>query len=206
MNDMKNFIIIFYLTTVITNLSCNSAVFSQSLKNDTLIQSYFSQNEINDLENILSFFNNEITKNCSGDLDKCYNMYFENIQEKFKKNDFGIPQEKEDILLKNIRQSTFDKIWSESIAFKNNRKDTADIIIMNINGQYMNFLKEYGSIKQFIYPYYYGIKITGDINAGSINSMILNYDKFNIKDEKDRLIIAIHYLTVNNHLKGLSTN
>ncbi len=193
---MKKILLIFILFLTIIVFSCNNYRYNE-LNKDKLINKYFNKDEIEDLEKILHFFEDEICKERSNDIKECYHNFLEKAEESYKNKNFGISKEKQKGVLNSISKTTYGKIWYNGFSIKNNCQDTVDIIMIKPESVYMDFLKDIN--KSYIEEYYYTATDIG-ISAGSINFMINHYNRFNLKDEKEKLIIAIHYLTFNDQL------
>ncbi len=195
---MKGINIILVFVIIFSN--CNKSK-SLKLADDASINRYFNNEEIHDLYKILNFFDNEIKKGCDDKLFICYKKYFKTIKQKYLNGDLKISKQKEKYLLNSISKSTFNKIWTNGISFRNNHNDTVNIIMIKYEGSYMEIIKDLGKNKNIFKNYYKSFKLSGAaLNAGSINSMFNNFDKFNIRDEKERLFLAIHFLTLNNQM------
>jgi len=173
--------------------NCNKTKYVH-LENDSLVKKHFNKNEIKDLRNILFFFENEINKNCDKTNKECFRQYLKNGGENYKNKKLGINKEKQANILKNISNSTFNKIWR----YGYRTKDSIDIIMINPGSKYMDFLEDLGSVKPNIKKYYNAAtSIPVVLNAGSINYVFFHYNDFDLKDEKERLVLAIHFLTLN---------
>jgi hypothetical protein len=61
----------------------------------------------------------------------------------------------------------------------------------------LEFLKTFGEEDSVINNYYNSLDIAGDISPTMFADLAINYKNYNLKDPKIRLIIAIHYLTLN---------
>jgi len=194
---MKKNKLILILFIVLAVFSCKN--YNHKSNEDKLLLNYFSKQEIKDLEKILNFFENEICKENNSNIEACYKSFLKKADINYKNKDFKISLSKQNELIKNISKSTYNKIWINGISFKNNHKDTIKIMMLNTKSTYMNFIKEIN--KDYINEYYnLATGFVVGINAGTTNFMINNYDEFNIKEKSERLIIAIHFLTINNQL------
>lgn len=65
----------------------------------------------------------------------------------------------------------------------------------------MNFLKIAGKKDKFIKEYHESVETFGGISPSLIAGIIMNHDKMNFEDPKVELVIAIHYLTLNDQYK-----
>ncbi|MFY7709405.1 hypothetical protein ACOSQB_02155 [Tenacibaculum sp. MEBiC07804] len=171
------------------------------MKTDVLIKKIFSKNEIDDLQKVFDFFNNEICNSNNQKLNECYNNYCLEIRSQIEKNvvfNTGLNFEKQKKLYEKLRNSTFKEIWSfqQSLPIRE-RKDTLKYLGLNYNGKYRKFLNESGNENKAIKNYAQAFNVNADLGPSMIAELGMNYKTFNTQDLKTKLIIAIHYLTLN---------
>lgn len=186
---------------MIVMLSCNSGG-NNKLSNDLLIKKHFSKKEVKDLESILYYFDNLVMNGCDNNLLQCYHSYLSTFKnDKEGEIDFKISSEEQNEVLSSIKETTFDKIWYYSLSFKDNYKDTTKVLMLKSTSSYMDFIKDAGKKNTHINKYYKLFMSSEDLSASVISYIINNYDKFNLMDEKERLILAIHYMTISERYK-----
>jgi len=188
---------------IIFSLSCNKNE-SLQLKKDKLLTKYFNESEVNDLEEILHLFENEISKNCNDTITGCFKNFLMNARNNIIIENFEFSGELSgEIIQKKISKSTFNKIWYNSYMFTNKNQDTIPIIMIKTESPYIDFLKELSESKPYLTKYLKdGTSPLNSFIQGATELYILNhYDRFNLSDERDRLILAIHYLSVNEDFK-----
>ncbi len=195
---MKN---LFLISMMIFALSCTSQK-QNDLSNDQTIKESFNTTEINDLTKIQSFFDKSIGLTESDkqeNLEKVYTDFFLQNSDIEKISDFKLSinfnDQKE--LYNQLDKKTFDDIWEISWSKEINSIDTLKQIQLNRQGGYVKFLKTFGEQDSVINNYYNSLEIAGDISPTMVADLIKNYKNYNVNDPKIRLIIAIHYLTLN---------
>ena len=166
----------------------------------------FSAIEINDLLIIQNFFDKSIGlteyKN-QKDLINAYIDFFKLNSNIGKVTDLKLPidfKEQKD-LYNQLDKRTFDDIWLIGSSTKMDLNDTLKNIELNRHGKYMEFLKVFGKQNSVIDKYYNTLNVAGDISPAMVADMGIDYGSYDIKDPKIRLIIAIHYLTLNDRIK-----
>ena len=184
-------------------ISCNVENSRQkSLGESKSLNQVFNKKEISDLYKILTFFDNQIMNSFKSEsLIESYNMFNAKDLE-FEKDGliFGnIPFSKQKYIYHSIDKSTFNEVWRLGKSIEGNGKELS-IVFINPNGKYANYLQLLGAKNNFIKNYSKVIEETGDIPPTLLYSITHNYKDLNISDENIRLVIAIHYLTLNDNL------
>jgi len=193
-------IIYIIITTIL--ISCTSSE-KLELKSNKSISETFNESEIKDLQIILNFFNEQIcdSKKLNNDsLNKCYEKYCSEIKSEMNlKGGFNpkIDYKKQLELYEKINKENFNKIWKIGKSYNLRTKENFKDLELNYNGKYLDFLKKYGEENKTIHSYYESIKNSGDISPSTSAILILNYKLFEPSDIRSKLIIAIHYLTLN---------
>ncbi len=167
----------------------------------TVMQNNFSEKQIKDLEKITVFFKESICLSKNPKFKKCFEKlpheYMEAVGSPVWSN---INFEKQKKLYKQISDSTFNQIWvfCKSINFNNNKK-TLKSICSRYNGKYQKYLIDFGKQNEAIKVY--ANKVVG---AGVYPTLYLHYSHilrnkkyFDLNDPNIQLIIAIHYLSLN---------
>lgn len=195
---MRNFLLIM---TAIFAVCCVSQR-QNDLSNDETIKETFNATEIDDLLKIQSFFDKSIgltdTKN-QKEIIKAYTDFFQLNSEIEKVADLDLPINFNDQkkLYNQLDKKTFEDIWSIGWSTKMNSNDTLKNVELNRHGKYVEFLKTLGKQDSIIDKYHNSLEVAGDISPAIVADLVKNHDNYNIKDPKIRLMIAIHYLTLN---------
>ena len=191
---------IIYILSAFLLTSCFSES-NNTLSSDNLINETFNKSEIKDLQHILNFFNNEICNSKFENMNKCYLNYCLEINTQIKKNgtfNSNLNFEKQRELYSKIDNNTFNEIWvfQKSLPL-NERKDTLKYLDLNYEGKYRNFINEYGKENIEIKKYAESYNVSACLSPSMFAEMTENYELFKITKLKTKLVIAIHYLTLN---------
>lgn len=190
---MKKIYILLLFTFLI---SCKSQYSTTALSNN------FSKEQIKDLNKITEFFKNQMCITMDSDFKKCYRKipheYLQATGNGFWTN-IDFDQQKE--LYNQISKSTFDEIWmfSEATFYPSGTK--AKSLSAVSTGKYQNFLEDFGRENPRIAKYAERIEASGDFGGFDFNYREILKDKksFDLKDPNIQLILAIHYLSLNDH-------
>lgn len=174
---------------------------NSDLSSDILIKKTFNKSEIKDLQKIFDFFNSEIYNSNCKNLNECYLNYCSGIKSQIEKTvafNTNLNFEKQENLYHKIHNNTFKEIWSYQKSLPiNERKDTLKYLGLNYEGKYRKFLNEYGKENKEIENYAESFNVSADLSPSMIAELSMNYESFNIYELKTKLVIAIHYLTLN---------
>lgn len=181
-------------------------VHQQGLDSIQTITKVFDESEIKDLEKILHFFNKQIckTENIENtDVNECYQRFFKRMKEQEKTGEFEteISFQEQENMYKQISESTFNQIWVFAESCHPDSPESLKEIVFNNNGKYLKYLKELGRKNDLIKNYYESYNSVGDISPTMIGSVLMEYEEYNISDVRIQLLIAIHYLTLNDQDK-----
>jgi len=164
------------------------------------LDTYFTPREIQDLKKIREFFRSEM---CYG-LDADFKTCFENTPHEYLElsgNAFWtiIDYEKQKKLYQEISKSTFDAIWKKYPITYFPSEESGVHLAANVKGRYLDFLKSLGADNTEVAKYANQVEQTGGYDlVGLWYSYILNDTKsYNLGDPNIQLMLAIHYLTLN---------
>jgi hypothetical protein len=179
----------------------------QELQNHGMIDSIFNDKEIQDLEIILNFFNEEI---CSlktieqHPITQCYLEFCQRLKTDAETTgaiDTGIPFERQNEVYQRINDATFVQIWTINKSWIPNTTDTLRELDLNPGGKYAEFLfslgKEFSEVNEYVENLMALISISPSMKA----EFLMNYNNFDLSDQRIRLLFAIHYLTINDQQK-----
>lgn len=117
--------------------------------------------------------------------------------------DTKISFEEQKQLYDHIDSTTFNEIWTFSWKIRStpNSRDTLQSILWNHDGKYIRFLKEFSKDSDVVKNYYETYEKAGQISPLMISGLVIHFDKYDVSDIRMRLLIAIHYLTLNDDTK-----
>jgi hypothetical protein len=187
---------------VILTISFSNS-FGKKLESDRIVKEVFTETEIVELKKILIFFDTEICNLFNkANLYDCYEDYFAKHQENDSLGilDPMIPYENQLELFSSLDSSFISKIWELTVSYKVREDKYYEIYNLNSNRKYGEFLKLLASKNRKFVNYAKSLENAGAISPSMIGGLIMFYEKYNIKDEKVRLVFAIHYLTLNDEI------
>jgi hypothetical protein len=175
---------------------------NEELKSNSTINSIFNERETHDLIIINDFFYNQICENSpqgNEPLDKCYAQFLENMSESYRSGifDLDIPFDKQLDLYENISDSTFNNLWKFNKCTFPDFPGTLKCINYNFNGKIVQLLKELSKEYPAMKEYYETFLMAGGIAPTMVMNVAVYYDKYDIDDVRIKLVIALHYLTLN---------
>ena len=184
----------FYLFTLVAFLLYTSCVKSQD--NESL-KNHFENNEIVELEKLISFFDSVVQqKTIVKDLALAYKEFLKKLSESKSAGDAS-QYFKFDFKVKDqVSSNLFDKIWVVEKSYGYKVKDTVLSLNINTSSEYIKLLKS-KSKNEVIKKYYDGILSSGGFSPGVTAHLQHDYNKLDFNDFDNRLIVAIHYMTLN---------
>ncbi|HLW31569.1 MAG TPA: hypothetical protein VKX40_04855 [Aequorivita sp.] len=190
----KTIIFIFGIIILQLNFSCKSQYSATELNKN------FTAEQIADLKKITDFFKTETCGNM--DFAKCYKQTnHDSLQAEGKGFWTKIDFEKQKELYEQISKSTFNEIWMfcESTFYPSETK--AKSLCANATGKYQKFLADLGKTNPRIAKYAERIQASVDFNGLDIQywEALKNKKYFDLNDPNIQLILAIHYLSLNDN-------
>lgn len=197
--------IILFFVVVFTTISCKAP----SLEESRLVEKHFSTDEISQLRDILSFFDEQIcgdANTTSTVIKECLRRYNAWLEKTFGTDDFtGLPISFDDQkeLYNSLNDSLIFKIWYSG-RLEQKEKTTA-LLDINPYDVYSLYLKDLASQEPTLLSYYDSLKGGEGMSPAMITSMTYEHEKLDITDERIRLVMAIHYLTRNDQFERQTT-
>jgi len=170
------------------------------LKSDDLISLHFNKYQIKDLESIMAFFETEICGSVPTTPEAatvCYMTYGKTLSDKGSFGNLGLSLslDKQNEMMEKLRPVTYEAIWVDG-----KKADTIapdGVFGLKYGGQYANFLKNFGKENEAIQQYADVFEQSGIITPSMIANVLLGYEQFDLEEQRGRLFIAIHYVTLN---------
>jgi len=186
-------------------MTCGNEDKSTQLTDYEEVQQIFSQEEIDDLKDITTYFEGVICKSnqvTAAQLPDCYQAFFEQLKAGEKKGimDIRIPFEAQTQFISQMNKTSFDQVWNYGIP--RNELDTLEVLHVNLKGNYIQFLTEFGTQNDWIKQYTDRLKAIGDIAGGAQLFILNNYKQLDCTDPRIRLFLAINYLTINDQYRA----
>ena len=175
--------------------------YQHSLPNDPLLAKHFSRQEITQLDNIRTFFNQQIMKNCHEDssIKACYQQYLDRLN-KADRPELNISYAEQKNLYKKIDKDLYHKIWQDSV--KGRDPGTRKMISRrelgyNMKGTYIKFLQDVARKEPYFHQYTEAIEVAGELPPSLLDGFAYNPSGLDFNNERHQLILAIHFLTFN---------
>ncbi len=188
------------LSLILTVISCSWT--NEKLADNQTIKLTFDSDEINDLQKILTFFESQICKTeniSSNNVKKCYESFFMRMEkaEETGNIDIKISFDTQLTLYEEIDSATFYQLWTFNRSWRRDSPDTLKSMTYNYNGKYVKFIKAFGEEDRVVNDYYESFQAVGDIGPNMVARILKMYKDYDTDDIRIRLLIAIHYLTMN---------
>lgn len=166
------------------------------------LRANFTSREIADLNKITSFFKEEVCGNM--DFDTCFRKI--NIDSLVAEGENvwnRISFEKQVEFYSEISTSVFDEIWMFCESTYHPSGIKAKEICSAVDGKYLQYLKDLGRNNPRIAEYAKRIRASGDFNVFDVyfKDLLQDNEYFNLNDSNIQLILAVHYLTMNDQEK-----
>jgi len=184
----------------------NCSVRQDQLADNKTFRKTFSKTEIKDLQLLFDFFNKSIcSEEEAQDLTSCYKDFFKRMEKSEETGDIqlNIPFGKQQKIYEQFSDSTFFEIWNYGISYRHRDAplDTFRTVYFAPDGKYLEFLKRTGKNDKVIENYYESVVAAGDIPPSIIAGLLVNHKYYDIDDLRVKFIVAIHYLTLNDHFE-----
>lgn len=196
------YVLILPLLSLLVHFSCANKHIQTSEKNnvlahDSTIVKVFSIEEIKGLQLMLNFFTKEICSYAgidASDPSKGYTTYLSMLKEQSTSGTYTIPftLTKQNELFNNISSQLIEEIWMPS-------SDPKSYELIATNGKYLTFLSILANEDSVCMSYKNNILTAGTISASNQAMVLLQSDLFDMDDIRIRLLITIHFFTLNSN-------
>jgi len=203
---MKN-IVPYLITIIMLVMSCNIQNHNTLFK-DSRITEKFSEKEIKSLNEILFYFDNYVNGFYKDvPIDSAYHYYCEEALNcsSFEElwNNLSSDKTTNDAFIKRFRNNDlFNELWIGKYLTDHATGDTLGYVLFpNWEGKYIGFVniicEDYPQLK----GYREEVKSTASIPPTLVVSFQRIHSKLNFKDEKTRLFVALHYITIKSYVE-----
>ena len=176
---------------------------SKQLTQDTLIDKFFNENDIESISKLIETYDNWIlSKTGETDINSAYHLFF-GVVEDCKSNKelidkVSLPKDKLDSIF-SVFDSNFslNTFWELEINRKINQFDTISVSLrINLYDRYRKYLNELSNKETFIKDYLNSTEAAGGITPSQIAGLGKFHDRFNFNDIRWRLFYSINFMTV----------
>ena len=191
---MKNLLFLI----LISSINCSAQFIT------TEIQSNFNSREIKDLEKIVFFFKNQISSKENEDFANSIINLSPEIERNYYEAIYNRIDFKEQLnLYQSISKDTFNSIWKTTEVKNYHNLSSLSICFSGKGKSYSNFLVQIGMKNKYISAYSQDLIISGDFTATNnfIDYFLNSLSAEELNNPNYQLIIAIHFLTINDQQK-----
>ncbi|TVR31510.1 MAG: hypothetical protein EA390_06395 [Balneolaceae bacterium] len=176
-----------------------------SLVDDNIVSKHFSSLEIVHLQTLLNFVDEEIRSATStqSSLVCHYEEFFKRMIDQTSTTPYYLLQNFNyssfEYILNNIPIDLINEIWEyQNFAENSDNSDSGTIneITISRTGKYSEFLKDASNKNSLIAEYNRSFQFTGVISTIMDVIVLRMNEDFKINLERERLILAVHYLTI----------
>lgn len=185
------------ISFIVLLCSCGST----SLEEDPILEKHFSKTEIVYLDSILTFFDNEVVKQTpSTEVIPSYKELFQIIKDsldnEYPSFPMDINEQRLDNLISTIPESFQKKLWYTKYSYSAETEDSTYFRGLISSSIYSSFLKTASEKNSFLKEYFSDLRDGASITPSMTAQMLLFPERLNIKTERERLIYAIHFITL----------
>lgn len=145
-------------------------------------------------------------------VNNAYHSFFEELnfiefEEEFKQKTKMKTSKHQDLLDKISKNKMFNDVWIYEYGRDIYTKDTSVVYLnLNMEGKYLEFLKNYGKSNETIKNYHFEIETSRGISPSNFLSFLQLHDKFDFNKNYNRLIWMVHFITVTSERKYMKKN
>ncbi len=160
----------------------------------TLLDEYYSAQEINDLRKLSAFVEEQITKDCELSSQECIGLYFISFKNTKAAGpvELNIDKRRQRELLESIDKNLFSDIWD----FCTDRQGT-EYLCANDKGKFARLLKRISEGNSQLKLYGEAFFATSDFSPSMTGTLLKYPESFNFEYELEFILAAIHLLTIN---------
>ena len=172
------------------------------LQSDPTITEIFTEAEIHDLETILTFFDGQICNMLNVRSDSildCYHTFLMNVAGAQRSGVIYIPVQfpAQKAMYARLSPAAFQEIWLRGAGINQETGETSERIALSSNGKFMRLLERLKEDYPLLGAYHKSFSEEHAMTSVMIETFLYNYQLYNMRDVRIRLLVAIHYLTLN---------
>lgn len=191
----------FFILLLVGFGACNKGT-PDELDEFKIINAHFGKYQKQDLNKILDFFDQAVCKSAemaNENLESCYENYLSNISENMAKGDLKLDIDKSEqaALMATIKKVTYDIIWDSGKGRSGANEEDKKFLKYKYESVWHRYLTAMSKNSAPLKRYVQTFEASNIITPSMIADLAINYKDFNILDERQRIILAIHYLTLN---------
>lgn len=192
---------------VVCWMSCRPASQSILLKYPALTAN-FSDEQIAGLDSIRQFFIDEACRiSDKNKPEDCLSTYLENLRQKALAGpvELGLAPDQHNNFVTALSSMVREAIWEPGLMVQDrlvdsiNVTDTIQVLNLRMGGKYMLFLQSLAKENPKIKYYLDTFNASGDISPLLFGDVMQNYREYNLQDPQVQLVLAVHYLTIQDH-------
>ncbi len=167
----------------------------------------FTTSEINQLELLQTFFESQICTIDSITVEKCYAQYISSILKDTISGelDFNISFGKQQKIYEQLDSSLINEIWWFGEMRMSDTVGVFKYISLKRSGKYADFLKLLGKRDKIMWEYQRSA-LGEDFYAPSfVTGMVQTPTAFELSNPNVRLVLAIHFLTLNDFVNRMES-
>jgi len=189
------------LVFVMAGFACNEGA-KHALASDATIREIFTPSEINDLSTVMTFFEAQICDMLNVQSDSiidCYNHFLMNVASAQRTGVIYIPVQfdAQQQMYTQLSPAAFKEIWVLGKGMNQETGEATERLALSYDGKFMRFLEALKADYPLLGAYHKSFSEERAMNATMIEAFLYNYHFYNLQDVRVRLLLAIHYLTIN---------
>ena len=185
---------------------------SKSSAEENLIEKYYNNDEIEQLELISEFVIEQMSKGCEVKSQECLYRFFDKYEEVIRSAgdvELGFSQSFQKELLNTLDKDFFNDIWyicEVEKRISSNERILVKELCIKTTGRFSKFLADFTSENEKLKGYGETLQLAGGYSPSMTATLIMEPERFNFQSKEEMLIVAIHLFTLNysEHVKMIS--
>jgi hypothetical protein len=200
---MKKFLV---LLSIALLMSCNR---SNNYIADEIFTTTFSEDDVVEINSLIDYVDKLVTKETDHkDINAAYHAYFVKLKTNWHPRHLivPIPCKEKFSFLEHIKKSTLDEFWRVDSGGYNTTRYYAPCpksLIININGKYVDYLKEVGKSDSIYFDLQDNIVTMGDIPKGGVIRFLADNNSIDFGLIKNRLLAMVCIFSIEEPLEKI---